>query len=168
MWQKLKHLPYFTVPNIFSSIHGDGVNTVIDRSFTRSQYKLVETSTQAREFLDVSGALSLRIKKGDIVVDGTGAYLKDTANRQKFVELLVRVQHETVTETIPSHLQPKTDWMSMSPEAVGTHYVRSITYGGELIASLRLKANNREERELIKAAVSANLQLTGTFDLNAN
>ncbi|KAF8789280.1 hypothetical protein HNY73_007226 [Argiope bruennichi] len=146
----------------------EGNLQVIDRSFTRSQYKLVETSTQAREFLDVSGALSLRIKKGDIVVDGTGAYLKDTANRQKFVELLVRVQHETVTETIPSHLKPKTDWMSMPPESVGTHYVRSITYGGELIASLKLKANNREEREIIKAAVSANLQLTGTFDLNAN
>ncbi|GBO06210.1 hypothetical protein AVEN_33271-1, partial [Araneus ventricosus] len=29
MWQKLEHLPYFTVPNIFSSIHGDGVNTLL-------------------------------------------------------------------------------------------------------------------------------------------
>lgn len=56
----------------------------------------------------------------------------------------------------------------MPPENVGTHYVRSITYGGELIASLRLKANNKEEREMIKAAIAANLQLTGTFDLNAN
>ncbi|GIY22642.1 MACPF domain-containing protein [Caerostris darwini] len=154
--------------DVFDEKTLEGNLQVIDRSFTRSQYKLVETSTQAREFLDVSGALSLRIKKGDITVDGTGAYLKDMANRQKFVELLVRVQHETVTETIPSHLKPKTDWMSMSPDSVGTHYVRSITYGGELIASLRLKANNREEREIIKAAVSANLQLTGTFDLNAN
>ncbi|GFS50434.1 MACPF domain-containing protein [Trichonephila inaurata madagascariensis] len=154
--------------DVFDQSTLEGNLQVIDRSFTRSQYKLVETSTQAREFLDISGALSLRIKKGDIVVDGTGAYLRDTANRQKFVELLVRVQHETVTETIPSHLQPKTDWMSMAPETVGTHYVRSIIYGGELIASLRLKANNREEREIIKAAVSANLQLTGTFDLNAN
>ncbi|XP_071035832.1 uncharacterized protein [Parasteatoda tepidariorum] len=146
----------------------EGNLQVIDRSFTRSQYKLVETSTQAREFLDVSGALSLRIKKGDIAMDGTGAYLKDTANRQKFVELLIRVQHETLTETIPSHLEPRKEWMTMDPNLVGTHYVRSITYGGELIASLRLKANNREEREIIKAAVSANLQLTGTFDLNAN
>ncbi|GFQ89565.1 MACPF domain-containing protein [Trichonephila clavata] len=154
--------------DVFDQSTLEGNLQVIDRSFTRSQYKLVETSTQAREFLDISGALSLRIKKGDIVVDGTGAYLRDTANRQKFVELLVRVQHETVTETIPSHLKPKTDWMSMAPETVGTHYVRSIIYGGELIASLRLKANNREEREIIKAAVSANLQLTGTFDLNAN
>lgn len=154
--------------DVFDQKTLDGNLQVIDRSFTRSQYKLVETSTQAREFLDVSGALSLRIKKGDLVVDGTGTYLKDTANRQKFVELLVRVQHETVTETIPSYLKPKLDWMSMSPELVGTHYVRSITYGGELIASLRLKANNREEREMIKAAITANLQLTGTFDLNAN
>ncbi|KFM64452.1 hypothetical protein X975_08388, partial [Stegodyphus mimosarum] len=154
--------------DVFEPSTLEGNLQVIDRSFTRSQYKLVETSTQAREFLDVSGALSLRIKKGDISVDGTGAYLKDIADRQKFVELLVRVQHETVTETIPSHLKPKLDWMSLSPESVGTHYVRSITYGGELIASLRLKANNREEREMIKAAVSANLQLTGTFDLNAN
>ncbi|KFM64453.1 hypothetical protein X975_08389, partial [Stegodyphus mimosarum] len=154
--------------DVFDQNTLEGNLQVIDRSFTRSQYKLVETSTQAREFLDVSGALSLRIKKGDISVDGTGAYLKDIADRQKFVELLVRVQHETVTETIPSHLKPKLDWMSMPPESVGTHYVRSITYGGELIASLRLKASNKEEREMIKAAVSANLQLTGTFDLNAN
>ncbi|GFW92903.1 uncharacterized protein TNCV_3495361 [Trichonephila clavipes] len=81
--------------DVFDQSTLEGNLQVIDRSFTRSQYKLVETSTQAREFLDISGALSLRIKKGDIVVDGTGAYLRDTANRQKFVELLVRVQHET-------------------------------------------------------------------------
>ncbi|XP_042907430.1 uncharacterized protein [Parasteatoda tepidariorum] len=141
---------------------------VIDRSFTRSQYKLVETSTQAREFLDISGSVSLRIKKGDIDVQGTWSYLKNTANRQNFVELLVRVQHETITETIPSHIKPTEEWMSSPKEPDVTHYVRSLTYGGELIASLRLKANNREERQKIKAAVAANLQLTGTFDLNAN
>ncbi|XP_054713037.1 uncharacterized protein LOC129222549 [Uloborus diversus] len=140
----------------------------INRSFTRSQYKLVETSNEAREFLDVSGALSLRIKKGEIKLEVPGTYLAETANRQKFVELLIRVQHETVTETIPSHLKPNTGWMDKAPDKVGTHFVRSITYGGELIASLRLKANNREEREKIKAAVATNLQLTGTFDLNAN
>lgn len=157
--------------NVYDQKAWEGKLEVIDRSFTRSQYKLVETSTQAREFLDVNGAMSLRIKKGDLSVDGAGTYLKDMANRQKFVELLIRVQHETVTETIPSHIKPKTDWMSGSPDKirkVGTHFVRSVTYGGELIASLKLKANSMEEREIIKAAVAANLQLTGTFDMNAN
>ncbi|XP_067127329.1 uncharacterized protein [Centruroides vittatus] len=139
----------------------------INRSLTKSQYKLIESSNDARDFLDVDGELSLRIKSGQVDVDGSGSYLKDSSSRDNFVELLVRVQHETVTETIPSSISPNTDWMEKSPKLVGTHYVRSVTYGGELIASVRLKALDKQEREKIKAAVTANLQFTGTLDLGA-
>lgn len=153
--------------NIFSRESLTNNIMTINRSLTRSQYKLVESSSDARNFLDIDGELSVRIKSGQVDVDGTGSYLKDSSSRDNFVELLVRVQHETVTETIPSSISPTTDWMEKSSKLVGTHYVRSITYGGELIASVRLMADNKQEREKIKAAVTANLQFTGTLDLGA-
>lgn len=54
----------------------------------------------------------------------------------------------------------------MDRRDVGTHYVRSITYGGDLVASLRFTAKNSADREKIRAAVQANLQAdSGSFGL---
>ena len=41
---------------------------------------------------------------------------------------------------------------------VGNHYVRSITYGAFLIASLRFHARNEKNKEKIEASVDANLK----------
>lgn len=139
----------------------------IDRSFTRSQYRLIETSSEARDFLDVTGDLSLRVKSGSVEFSGAGSYLKDSESGENFVEMLVKVEHETVTETIPSDAHHLTGWQERPKDQVGTHYVRSLVYGGELVAWVRFKASNRTEKEKIKAVVAANLKFSGNLDLDA-
>ncbi|XP_022246982.1 uncharacterized protein LOC106463692 [Limulus polyphemus] len=135
----------------------------IDRYFTDAQYKLVEDSREARDFLDVSGELSLKIKSGKVNIAGMGSYLKETASRSNTVEILVKVHYETATLTIPSTILPLLEIWDKK-DTMGTHYARSITYGGDLVASLKFKAQNSRDRERIKAAVEGSLQ-GGSFGL---
>lgn len=52
--------------------------------------------------------------------------------------------------------------------STGKHYVRSLTYGGFLIASLKFQAKNKKDKELVEAKVSANVQAgSGKVDAKA-
>lgn len=70
------------------------------------------------------------------------------------------------TDTFPSYSKVRPEWLLRPPRDVGTHYIRSITYGGQLIISYQLKATKDEYMEEIKAAVTANLALSGKLDVN--
>ncbi|KFM78321.1 hypothetical protein X975_22811, partial [Stegodyphus mimosarum] len=140
--------------------------TIIRRQFTDSQYRMVSDNQEARDFLGVSGELSLKIKTGKIQIEGLGNYMRETYSRSQSVEILVKVHYETETLTLPSTAQPRVGWRTLDQRDVGTHYVRSITYGGDLVASLRFTAKNAADREKIRAAVQTNLQAdTGSFGL---
>lgn len=60
---------------------------------------MVTDTQEARDFLGVSGELSLKIKTGKVQIEGLGQYLKETYSRSKVVEILVKVHYETVSET---------------------------------------------------------------------
>ncbi|CAL1275489.1 unnamed protein product [Larinioides sclopetarius] len=140
--------------------------TVINRHYTDSQYRMVSDTQEARDFLGVTGDLSLKIKTGNVQIEGLGNYLRETYSRSKVVEILVKVHYETETLTIPSTAKPHPNWKLLDLRDVGTHYVRSITYGGDLVASLRFTSKNSADREKIRAIVQANLQAdTGSFGL---
>ncbi|XP_023222314.1 uncharacterized protein LOC111623832 [Centruroides sculpturatus] len=138
----------------------------IERYFTDSEYRIITDSKEARDFLDASGNLALKIKTGKIDIEGAGSYLKDAASRSNSVEILVKTHFETETHTISSSAKPVENWYDLDKEGVGTHYARSITYGGDLIASLRFVAKNSADRELIKATIQGSLQSdSGSFGL---
>ncbi|CAL1295392.1 unnamed protein product [Larinioides sclopetarius] len=139
---------------------------IIPKSYTQSQYRLIQSSSDSSDLLSIDGDLSLKAKKGDIELSGYGKYMMKTVNRQNTVEMLITVYHETQTETFPSYSKLKTDWLSDSTKKVGTHYIRSITYGGQLIISYLLTATKDEYMEDIKAAVTANLAISGSLDAN--
>lgn len=140
--------------------------TVIRRHYTDSQYRMVSDTQEARDFLGVSGDLSLKIKSGKVQIEGLGHYMKETYSRSKVVEILVKVHYETETLTLPSTAEPRPGWRTLDYRDIGTHYVRSITYGGDLVASLRFTAKNAADREKIRAVVQANLQAdSGSFGL---
>lgn len=65
------------------------------------------------------------------------------------------------TKTLKSESKPNPDWFLQSPQLLGTHYVRSITYGGELIASIRYKVKNSEDKERIAATIDASFKTAG-------
>ncbi|GFY52901.1 uncharacterized protein TNIN_41761 [Trichonephila inaurata madagascariensis] len=137
---------------------------IIERYMTTAEYKVVEELSEASDFLDVSGKLALKLKIGSASLEGSGSYLKETKDLRKKVDLLVKVCYETVTITIPTSVTPMPNWESMVKDSPMTHYVRSITYGGELIATLRFTAQNEEDKETIKALVQGELNSgSGSF-----
>lgn len=67
-----------------------------------------------------------------------------------------------MTKHIPSTLKPYPAWQLNGKRVLGTHYVRSITYGGELIASLKFKADTESTLEKIKVALKVGFKVSRT------
>ncbi|GFR17536.1 uncharacterized protein TNCT_77521 [Trichonephila clavata] len=137
---------------------------VIERYMTTSEYRVVEELTEANDFLDVSGKLSLKLKTGSANLEGSGSYLRETKSLNNKVDLLVKCRYETVTLTLPTTIKPIPNWEALIKDTPMTHYVRSIKYGGELVASVRFTAKNTADKEVIKAEVQGELNSgSGSF-----
>lgn len=140
----------------------------IDRPQFTSSFKMVDNSKDAKDFLDVSGDLSLKIKTGKLEVKGTGNYLKDTTSAGRNVEILTKLDYRTSIFSIPSNAQPLKDWQTRyRKEDLGTHYVKSVTYGGSLVASLQFIAKDDANLEEIKGNINVVIQGNSAFDLVA-
>ncbi len=59
---------------------------------------------------------------------------------------------------------PRDNW---SKNVVGSHYIRSITYGGYLIVRIRIEGSDAQQFEEIKAKVDAELKIGGVIDAGA-
>ncbi|XP_055924611.1 uncharacterized protein LOC129956704 [Argiope bruennichi] len=129
--------------------------------FTDSQYRMVENAEDVKDFLSISGKLSLKIKAGMVDVSGEGSYVKDSSSKTNGIEILVKVHFETITKTIPTSFKPNADWSLINEKFLGTHYCRSITYGGDLIASIRISSSNTYDLMRIKAAINGGLNVGG-------
>lgn len=123
-----------------------------------STYKMIKNSQDVQNVLGVSGDLSVKVKAGVVDIKGAGTYLKNTANTENTVEVLTKMQFYTSTVYLSFDAKPFPQWTNHRLEDLGTHYVRSITYGGELIASLKFVAHKTEYLQDIQAKVSANIQ----------
>lgn len=136
---------------------------IIQNPVTETNYKIVDNAVESRNLLDVEGSFSLNVKGGLFKAGASGAYLTDKYNRENTVEVAVRAVYQTVTEQLPTDAKPIELWKTLG-DAVGTHFVRSITYGGELIVALRLECNSTRDKQRIKAAVDVGGRIE-VFDL---
>ncbi|GIY05992.1 stonustoxin subunit alpha [Caerostris darwini] len=141
------------------SVEQDAVT--VQHYYTDSQYRMVENSAEIKDFLSISGKLSLKIKAGMVDVSGEGSYLKDSSSKTNGMEILVKAHFETVTKTIPTSLKPNADWSLINDNFLGTHYCRSIIYGGDLVASIRISATNTYDLMKIKAAINGGINVGG-------
>lgn len=141
---------------------------IIKRPFTSARYRITEASLDSNDFLKIDGGLAIKASKGEISLSGFGGYYAETINRENTMEILFTVQVETETHTFPSYVKMRTDWQNKSPDEIGTHYIRSITYGGQLIIWYRAKATSFENKQDIKAALSANLAFGGNININGS
>lgn len=135
----------------------------IQNPVTETHYKIVDNYVEARNLLDVEGSFSLNIKAGIFKAGVAGQYLSDTYNRENTVEVAVKATYQTVTEQLPANAKPISTWKTFGT-ALGTHFVRSITYGGEMIAAVRLESNNTKDKRKIKGAIEVGGKLD-IFDL---
>ncbi|XP_022257293.1 uncharacterized protein LOC111089315 [Limulus polyphemus] len=126
--------------------------TTISAPKTKTIYRRVESFKEARDFLDISGELSLNILADKVNVQGSGQYLKDFTSSSKYIEYVVNVNFETVTERISESAKPEQNWTSYSN--LGTHFVRAITYGGNLVASLRFILEDESFKEEISGELN--------------
>ncbi|CAL1265302.1 unnamed protein product, partial [Larinioides sclopetarius] len=125
---------------------------IIQSPVTETSYKVVDNAVESRNLLDVEGSFSLNVKGGLFKAGASGAYLTDKYNRENTVEVAVKATYQTVTEQLAADAKPYDLWKNRG-DALGTHFVRSITYGGELIVALRMECNSTRDKQRIKAAV---------------
>ena len=62
-----------------------------------------------------------------------------------------------ITRSITDDKKPNTGW-DKKPNIVGHHYVRSITYGGNLIASLKFTAKTEKDKKDLAIKVEATVK----------
>ena len=60
------------------------------------KYKMIKSSEDVRDVLDVSGQLSVKVMAGTVDVEGKGSYLKSSINSENSVEVMVQVYYKTV------------------------------------------------------------------------
>ncbi|GFR12904.1 uncharacterized protein TNCT_324661 [Trichonephila clavata] len=77
---------------------------VIPRTNTRSQYRMIESSSDVSDFLNVDGDLTIKVKNGDIGLGVYGKYMMKTMDRDNSVEILITVYHELVSEFLIQNL----------------------------------------------------------------
>ncbi|GFT54809.1 uncharacterized protein NPIL_278681 [Nephila pilipes] len=129
---------------------------VIEEPESISRYETSDSAEEVRNLLEVSADLALKVKAGKIEFKGTGSYLKDTSKLGRIIEILTRLKFKTVTVALPPEVQPFPSWTQKNRNDLGTHFVRSITYGGELLASIRFKANKDTDFNAISAEIQSN------------
>ncbi|XP_023222317.1 uncharacterized protein LOC111623836 [Centruroides sculpturatus] len=138
----------------------------------RSDFKVIRELRDIANLLKIEGELSLKVKAGFAKLGASGSYLKDHVFRHDVVEILTFVYFQTEEHKIPSSVSPISKLNELSPEDVGTHYVKSILYGGELVASFKFRAIDKKDMESIKASVdgalgsedSINVEVAGKLD----
>ncbi|CAL1275482.1 unnamed protein product [Larinioides sclopetarius] len=138
---------------------------VIEETFYNSNFKTIETSSDVKEVLDINGDLSLNIKAGTFTIGGFGAYVKSSAQTQNSVDILIKVRFRTISESLPFDIKPVPMWKTMGKTNLGTHYVQSILYGGDLIACIRFKALHSEDLQEIRATITSSISAGNVLDL---
>ena len=60
------------------------------------KYKMIKSSEDVRDVLDVSGQLSVKVMAGTVDIEGKGSYLKSSVDSENSVEVMVQVYYKTV------------------------------------------------------------------------
>ncbi|XP_071114327.1 uncharacterized protein [Haliotis cracherodii] len=148
--------------NIFSRDDIAKTSTV-ERHSNTVKYSVIKGSRDVNNILGISGDISLKAKAGIIDVEGVGSYLKEDRSQDNVMEILARAQVETVTVSMDD-ATPKEGWAT---NANGTHYIRSIIYGGDLVVRIRIKGSDARQMEEIKGKVQGGLATHGIIDAKA-
>ncbi|KAL3862849.1 hypothetical protein ACJMK2_008795 [Sinanodonta woodiana] len=129
---------------------------------TKINYKVIKNSSDVNDLLEVSGNISLKVKAGILKVQGMGSYLKDIRKEETALEILAVAHVETACTTLQNPTLPG-NWNKEN--VVGSHYIRTIIYGGELIIKISLIATDSKQKEEIKGRVSAMFPIHGIVNV---
>ena len=68
-------------------------------------YKMIKSSEDVRDLLDVSGQLSVKVMAGTVNIEGKGSYLKSSVDSENSVEVMVQVHYKTVRFSVEMIVQ---------------------------------------------------------------
>ncbi|GIX74480.1 hypothetical protein CDAR_419801 [Caerostris darwini] len=152
----------FQQKDIDEAVKNPIVNPVVN-----SNYMTIEQTDEKRDFLGISGELGLKIAAGLVDIKGAGQYLRDTSNLENSVEILIKLTFTTLNMDLSPDAKPMTYWELLDPKSVGTHVVTSLSYGGEVYASVNFVAHKAEDFESIKGQILGSISKSGAFNAEA-
>ncbi|KAL3862850.1 hypothetical protein ACJMK2_008796 [Sinanodonta woodiana] len=132
---------------------------VMEHPSTEIKYSVIKNIQDIGNVLEVSAECTLKILAGVVKAEGVGKYLEEDTFEENTLLTLARAHVETVTETLTGE-QPIKNWKET---VTGTHYVRSITYGGDLVIRVRIKGSDTHHLKRIKETFKGNL--CGMFNI---
>ncbi|XP_046561313.1 uncharacterized protein LOC124270312 isoform X2 [Haliotis rubra] len=131
---------------------------IIESHYNTVKYRVIKNSQDINNILELSGEVALKIKAGILNVEGMASYVKEDKIKDECTEIFVRVHVETLTETLRD-LTPRRAW---GEHLIGSHFIRSITYGGDLLVRIRIRGSDRAKIEDVEAKLKGNI---GPFKL---
>ncbi|XP_073249841.1 uncharacterized protein [Porites lutea] len=124
-----------------------------------SDFQLVQKSRDVSKLLDFSAEVSLKIGTNLINADWAGQFIKETKNEEEMISVMAVMKCTKLTETINrGQVEP-----FKNVAGIGTHYVRSVKYGGELVASLTFKSEDSSDIKKFHKGVRMSPTPLGTF-----
>ncbi|XP_068683041.1 uncharacterized protein [Montipora foliosa] len=122
------------------------------------RYKVVAENDEVKELLGVPFDLPLRIKANKVSVEGPGKYFTDIKTEEGKTEVLILMKCITVSKRIDHSAKPSEILKRRNVvDGLGTHYVRRVLYGGQMVASIKLSFPPTLTRPNMKGTVQGEL-----------
>lgn len=122
------------------------------------QYKVVTTNGEVKELMHLPFDLPLRVKANLLSVVGPGKYLNDLKIEEGKTEILAVMTCITVSKAIEDSERPNEILKRENlVEGLGTHYVRRVLYGAQMVASIKLDFPANAARRRLTGTVEGEL-----------
>ncbi|RMX52156.1 hypothetical protein pdam_00024831, partial [Pocillopora damicornis] len=119
------------------------------------KYQVVKSSKDVNDLLDVSGELSLKIKANLLKVEGAGQYINESKLEEGTTSLLAVMKCTTRKWTSQLIHHPL---CALIPTSFPSN-TKSVTYGVEMVASLKFKSSSKSTKEQIKGSAEGQLKI---------
>ncbi|XP_023243415.1 uncharacterized protein LOC111641473 [Centruroides sculpturatus] len=138
--------------------------TTTEKEHYTSEYKVIESSRDVREFFKIDSRLALALKLYKFESSVASVIKPSVIPRDRIVEIQFRVHYQKVEDTVPSFLKPNNSWITPNHKYIDTHFVKKIKRGGELTATLIFNCNSVEQKEKVLQSILKHIQKSGTFN----
>ncbi|XP_073240926.1 uncharacterized protein [Porites lutea] len=123
------------------------------------KFKAVTSNAEVKELMNLPSDLPLRIKANLLSVEGPGKYFSDDLKvEEDKTEILAVMTCITVSKAAEYSAKPD----EQLANRLGTHYVRKISYGGQMVASIKLNFSQTSVKPRLNGIVEGDMTSEAT------
>ncbi|XP_073240934.1 uncharacterized protein [Porites lutea] len=128
------------------------------------KFKAVSSNADVKELMHLPSDFPLRIKANMLSVEGPGKYLNDNLKIEgEKTEILAVMTCVTVSKKAEYSVKPNDiSKRKQLVDGLGTHYVRKISYGGQMVASVKLNFPPNSSGPRLRGIVEGDLTSEAT------